>query len=102
MRPAELIAEHLSFEAFVEEFQGDSEEAIDSIPMDVEAIMVHPTVMRLLSTHSNLHARYRIGLLFPDSSHFSRLFPTTSNSEEPCGLRPSISMASLDLAQHAG
>lgn len=100
MRPAELVTEHMSFEAFLDEFQ-EGEEPIDSIPLDVETIVAHPTVMRLLSTHSNLHARYRIGVLFPNSNQFNRLFPTTSNSEEPCGLRPSISLASLDLMKQS-
>merc|ERR1712224_888217 len=97
MRPAGVIHDHPSYESFLEGFQteGEGAEPVESVPSDYASLLERPPVVRALCTHGTLMCRYRMTDIYPESGQMMKLFPSTSLSEEPCGLRPSASLASL-------
>merc|ERR1712146_538620 len=97
VRPADSVADPISFEDFQAAWPppDGQEEPTETVELDEDQLLAHPAVIQALCTHGSLMCRYRIPDLFPENNQISRLFPSTSLEEEPCGLRSSISMTSL-------
>jgi len=95
MRPSEVVSEPPAFESFLEGFQVEGEEPVEMVTTEPDALLAMAPVVSALCTHGTLMCRYRITDIFPESGQMAMLYPSTSLSEEPMGLRPSASLASL-------
>jgi hypothetical protein len=95
VRPVEVISEHSTYEEFLEKFQTEGDDPVETVANDNTTLVELPQVVSALCTHGTLMCRYRMTDIFPESGQMMKLFPSTSLSEEPMGLRPSASLASL-------